>query len=691
MTRSRRFLASVLVLATALPVHAQFKFDFSSPPAGEAFRNGVEAYNAGRYAESLLLFEQALGQAPGNPLGSYWLGKAYYRLGSAATAFDAWRRTLSAVGASPFLESRLELFEQASDPALALPALRYIRSSELAGKEGKDIRFLRPSWIEPLPDGSLLLVAHGSNEILHINVNGQIMRRMRGNSSGFDRPFSLAVLVDGTIIVSEFQADRLARLSSDGVILGYIGDTDGPGRLAGPQYVATDTDGFIYVSDVGHSRVVKFDSSGRYVLAFGTMNAEFPGLRLPTGVATGNGVVYVADAALKAVFEFDTYGNYLGVASRGILARPEGLRLMKDGLLLADTGRVVLLDPESGSVRELYRSERSNPRILSAAWDANGDLVVVDFDASELAYLSDPAIRYAGLSVEAIGIDSSRYPRVNVNVRVLDRAGRPVVGLSSSNFYLSQTVRITERRIEADRPVDYVTESISPAQGFAFDGSLDASTELSAIFLLEGSDTMVASIRQTRDILSEIHDAFGENSSAALVIAGALPQPAIRGNLVTLTSAILSAKASKEWRFDTGLRLAAGSLFVAGGRKAVVYLTSGSANEALLDETSVSELGALLANNGIVFYAVIVGTANVSPVLRYLAERTGGSVLNSDRPEGLASLASDIRSTKTGLYRLSFNSLANDGFGREYLALSVETYLRGRSGKDETGFFSRLR
>jgi hypothetical protein len=140
-------------------------------------------------------------------------------------------------------------------------------------------------------------------------------------------PFSLVLHPDGSMLLSEFQANRIVRLAGNGAIQGYIGDAAGPGRLVGPQYMAVDEDGFIYVSDMGFSRVVKFAADGRFMLAFGARSPEFGGLKMPTGLALLNGLVYVADAALKGVYVFDRYGNYQTSLAEGRLQRPEGLRV----------------------------------------------------------------------------------------------------------------------------------------------------------------------------------------------------------------------------------------------------------------------------------------------------------------------------------------------------------------------------
>ncbi|HAE21562.1 MAG TPA: hypothetical protein DCG47_04465, partial [Spirochaetaceae bacterium] len=91
------------------------------------------------------------------------------------------------------------------------------------------------------------------------------------------------------------------------------------------------------------------------------------------------------------------------------------------------------------------------------------------------------------------------------------------------------------------------------------------------------------------------------------------------------------------------------------------------------------------------FFAISLGTGSPSPVLGYLCERSGGALLRADRPQGLAGVADSLRASASGMYRLSFSSMGDDGFGRAYLPFSVEAYLRGRSGKDESGFFAPLR
>ena len=691
----RRYAIPALALIAAT-AWAQFPYRIESPLARDDFRTGVNAYNAGRYAESLLLFEQALSGGPGDPLAIFWLGKAYYRMGLAATAAEMWRSALAAAGTAPFAESRIGFAEGLLDPVGSADSGGFVRIAELAGTDGDAVRFLRPSWVEPLPDGSFVLVAHGSNKVLRMDANGRQVSEFNAGSTGFDRPFSCVTLPDGSMVVSEFQSDRLARLDSTGHVVAYIGDAAGPGRLSGPQYLAVDPDGFFYVTDAGSARVLKFAPDGSFVLAFGRRTPAFAGLVLPTGIAARDGLLYVADQGLRAIAVFDGYGNYVRTMLEGSLERPEGLSNASGTLLLADGRRVMAVDPATGAATVLYVAESRAARFLGAASDANGDLLAVDFDSSELLFLSRPAERYAGLLVEVIRVNADAFPRVVVDVSVRNRSGEPVTGLGEANFYLSERIRTVERRVEGDKPVDYVFESSHPAPEAAFLGSLDGSDLLDVVVLAESSPAMSGLVREAREVLASIHAAVdrraGSGGNVRLVMAGAVPEPAVGASLRDMNAVLAALVPSSRWRFDAGLRLAVDELAPADGRRAVVFITTGGVNEAELDGPALSELADLMVNNGVSFNAIVVGRASpVADAVAYLVERTGGAVYSASRPEGLGGVIDVVMAIPTGTYRLSFVSGTDDGFGQAFLQFAVETYLRGRSGREETGYFAPLR
>ena len=537
-------------------------------------------------------------------------------------------------------------------------------------------------------------MAHGSNELVTLDSSGIVSRRDRGGLSGFDRPYGAAFLPDGTLFVTEFNGDRVSRIAPDGSskTFGRKGRaTDG---LIGPHYAATDGDGYLYVVDFGNARVSKFDDQGSFVLSFGDKSPDgsFPGFASPTGIYAADGVVYVADSIARAIYRFDESGNYLGALAEGELHLPEGLSSWKAGrsLLVADTDRIVSVDLDSEAVTELYRATSKKARLVDAAYDYNGNLVACDFDASTVLVLSDVSALASGYDVEIQSVDSSAFPKVSLDVIVRDQGGAPVVGLREGNFYLTETVRSATQTDEGGKAVIRTLETIQPASDASYLGSGDRAKDSRSVLVLERSSDMSSLLESQRAALTELYAKLpgGGGDGPALITAGPAPALQSGGGLLAALRVALSP-ASGRGRFDLALRLAATSLLPSGNRDAIVYLGTGAVDEASFSGTTLSELAALMQNNGIRFFAVVL--AQPDPALRYLAQRTGGDILSASRPRGLGDLASEISAAATGRYRFSFTSKAETSFGWGYLDVGVEAYLYKRSGKDELGYYAPLK
>ena len=671
---------------------AQYDTVFQSPGALEQFRFGVQAYHRGRYAESILLLEKSLAYAPSERLVQYWIGRAYAKSGFGETALNAWQGLLDQADAPPFLRAKAEYIRASRNLAPASAEYRFVEAARFSGLRGKEVLFLRPSNVLARRDGGLLIVGHGSNELLVLDTGGVVRQRLRGGLQGFDRPYGVAALPDGTLFVTEFNSDRLSRIAPDGSVKLIGGKGRGPGFLIGPQYVAADGDGSVYVSDYGNARVSKFDSEGNFLLSFGEKapDSGFPGFESPTGILERAGVVYVADSHRKAIFRFDPDGNYLGALAEGELAGPEGLSLWQGGraILVADRTRVASVDLDTEEVREVYRPPDKKARIVSAAQDYNGNLAICDFDGSTVSILSESYLLASGYDVEIERIVADDFPRVKLELSVRDRSGAPVVGLREGNFYLTERVRKTAQADEAGKTVIKTVDSLEPVKDYSFLGSGQFSPGFRATLLLERSRELAGRPEELRPAIAELYGVLGGNGGPGLVTAGPSPAYESAGDLAAATRIALAPPSGKG-RFDLGLRLAATRMLPSQTRDAIVYLGTGAVDEASFVGTTLSELGSFLVANGIHFFAVALDTP--SPSLRYLAERTGGGVYQASRPRGLADLAADLGSAPSGRYSVSFVSKADPVFGRAYLSVTAEAYLYKKSGKDELGYFAPLK
>jgi len=698
---NRRRLGVIVFLAISLAAlgprpfeaWAQFGSVMKSSGAAEQLRLGVQAYNRGRYAESVLLFEKALAYSPGEDLIEYWLGRSYLKSGYEETALRIWQPLLDAGSTPPFLKAKAALIRASRSIGASFGEYHFVEVERFEGGQGKNSLFARPSVAIPKADGSILIVSHGSNEMVVLSSSGTVKQRLRGGLSGFDRPYGAAFLPDGTLFVTEFNGDKISRIAPDGSVKTFGKKGRGEGDLIGPEYAATDSEGYAYVVDFGNARVSKFDDRGNFVLAFGAKDAdsEFPGFISPTGIYAAGGVIYVADTIAKAIYKFDESGNYLGALAEGELHMPEGISSWEGGrsLLVADSDRVVSVNLESEAVTEVYRAASRKARIVDAAVDFNGNIVACDFDASAISILSDASSLASGYDVEIQGVDSSAFPKVTFDAIVKDKDGRAVVGLREGNFNITETLRRTTQADEGGKAVLRTEETVESASDTAYLGSGDNAAGARTVLVLERSTAMDALREPQRSALTELYSKLSGEGwvGPALVTAGPVPALQQTGDLVSALRTALTPSSGRG-RFDVALRLAATGLLPAGNRNAIVYFGRGDVDESSFSGATLAELAALLKNNGIRFFAVLLGAPDSS--LRYLAERTGGDIFSASRSRGLGDLAASIGSAPTGRYRFSFVSKATTSFGRGYLAVGLEAYLYKRSGKDELGYYAPL-
>ncbi|MDR0877916.1 MAG: NHL repeat-containing protein [Treponema sp.] len=673
--------------------------DINALYAAEEFRIGVQAYNRFAFNEAILSFERSLSFRPGEPVILDWLGRSYYRSGMEETALRQWRAAAQeypvSSGQGMLLANRIETV---TNRRFLLPVagdeVRYVEAGRYPGNYEGVTLYRQPTAILPLDDGSAWIVAYGSNEIVRVDVNGVIKDRQRGPLNGFDRPYDLVKGQGDRLYLSEYRGGRVSVLNSAGVWQSYIGErglTDG--KFIGPQNLAVDEEGYLYVVDYGNRRISKFDPDGTFILSFGVRTPFFPGFISPTGIAARGGRIYVADSAAKRIYIFDRNGSYLGILIREGLRGPESLRFLSDGrLLAADTNRILLIDPDSAVVRELGVLGSPRVRIIGAEMDRNGNVLAANWEAGEVSVLTRFDDMASGLFVQIERVSVENFPLVTVELQVQDRLRRPIVGLEGLNFLLSENNRaVVEQNFIASA---YRSQTA------------DVSILVERSGITRGlRDDLAAAVRDIEKALSESTASRGSvldgiltgigtggertGNIVSIVSAAVLPQ---QERLTSLETAGRGSEAlySPRWRFDQGLRLAATDLLAGQKKRGVVFVTSGNLGELAFEQYGLSELAAYLANNGIIFHAVIVGGGSPSPEIRYLCRETGGQALPLYRPEGIREMIQSLAAKPSGSYSISYRSLLPTDFGRAYLPVEAEVYLMERSGRDGTGYFPPL-
>ncbi|MBQ5498415.1 MAG: hypothetical protein IIT73_01295, partial [Treponema sp.] len=160
--------------------------------AADEFRRGVQSYYRGAYSEAILEFERALDYMPGENIILDWLGKAYYKAGIEGAALQSWNSAFEAGYGDILLQNRIEIV---SDRRITQQDYSFTEHYTEAGNfpktNGNVLLYSQPVSSLPNADGTIWVVAYGTNELLHYDVNGVIIKRCRGPVNGFDRPMDI--------------------------------------------------------------------------------------------------------------------------------------------------------------------------------------------------------------------------------------------------------------------------------------------------------------------------------------------------------------------------------------------------------------------------------------------------------------------------------------------------------------------
>lgn len=242
------------------------------------------------------------------------------------------------------------------------------------------------------PDGSFV---RAFGEAFAGGLHGMLFARRPATSGG------------ETLILAHTQRGVL-EVTLEGEVLWELGapleagvyDEHTPWR---PTGVALGPNGHLYVADgYGQSRVLEFDGAQQYVRTIGAPGSGPGEFKTPHGLCIDTRgdepLLLIADRENGRLQSFTLDGEHRAVIAAELLRRPCSVAILGDQLVVADlNGRVTILDRENELVTHLGDNPDRNqwaqndvPREAwreglflaphHAAWDAAGDLYVVDWN-----------------------------------------------------------------------------------------------------------------------------------------------------------------------------------------------------------------------------------------------------------------------------------------------------------------------
>lgn len=640
------------------------------------FRRGVQAYYRNAFNDSVMQFEKALSYLPNENLILDWLGKAYYRSGIEGTALQQWQFAANSGYGGLLLKNRIEVVqERRITGANQESALRYTEAGGFPGNNGDILVFSQPISVLPNPDGTMWVLSYGSNDLLRIDVNGNVINRITGPINGFDRPVDIIRLSDGKLLISESAGDRLSLFTANGRFEKYIGKKGrGDGELVGPQYLAQDSYGNIYVTDFGNCRVAVFDKDGESLFSFGKKTSLFSGLKGPSGIAIEGERIFVADCITGGIYEFDRFGNYVDVlVEEKTFKSPESIKKWGDYLIVCDKNKIISVDTRDGSTFENANTGNAPSRLTSAVPDVNGNILVTDFVSNEVYVMSKMTEVIGGLFVQIEQINADNFPLVTMDVRVENRRRQPLVGLHDINFYVSENKRpVTELKLL---------------------GSVSSNDTVDITFVIDRNLNMKNHQEELQSAVREISKSMGGKGTVRIVTAGNIPVLEYKGNpegLRNFSCDALKNPFSADCSLDLAFRLASNDLVLGEKKRGIIYLTCGDIGVSSFSKYGLSNLTTYMNNNSISLSVIQLSQKAVAEEIQYICDYTAGTSYYVYRPEGISSVIKDIVDLPSGIYQLSYKSALPSNLGRAYLPVEAEVYLMNRSGIDQTGYFAPL-
>ena len=272
------------------------------------------------------------------------------------------------------------------------------------------IPFNLPTGVVTDSEENLYILDSGTHQVLKFNKNGNFLLAWGGEGSADGQILcyeekgticGLAIDSQDNIYVVDKGNYRIQKFDSTGNFLlawGSQGIEDG--QFIRPIYAAVGPQGNIFVSDDVNPVIQKFDGSGQFLLKWGELGKGNGQFRHATGIAVDSlGNVYISDYENRIIQKFDSNGEFLASWKTGSSRNngtPEAIAIDdQDRIYVTDSKlkQIIIFDSSGETLTTIPLDSvgffnRISP--YGIAIDRTGDIYVTDRDNNRVLKYSQP-------------------------------------------------------------------------------------------------------------------------------------------------------------------------------------------------------------------------------------------------------------------------------------------------------------
>jgi hypothetical protein len=668
--------------------------------AEEEFQKAWLLYQDRKFDAAIEKFSQALEINPQFHWARRFLAQAYYLSGQTAEALEEFETLSRALPHDLTLRARIEWLSLPADGMTNEPSefLRVIPRTQ-------GYRYNRPTFIGSLHSDQLAVLSLGNFEIgnmVSYSAQGEPVENRHRVSGRLNYPMAFAQN-DQEIWITDFREDKIHRLNKNTKrYLSYLFNPEAIGRTGegelefrAPAGIC-HRDGEFIVADSGNNRLQRIGDDGRFI-AFIQRPAEGDLMQSPFGIWCDEDSIWLTESGAARVTQLDRYGNIVAEHSPPGLSKPRHITFdaEQQQFLLADEVQGVIRLSKSGEILGKVTGY-TNPdgrfitfaRPYAAAYDPFRNLYVADYGSSEVVQFAPASEKFGQLYLQVEKISAAKFPTMGVYVTV---STGPAGAQSDTGIprYLTELTASDFRIFENDANVG----NLSADYLQRFDEVLNT------VILVSRSERMREYESQEQWVLDHLLKQIREKDRLRVLSHGSdvrAESEFINSRLKilqTVKAATAEGNTSKValGTMSAGLYDAVTELLTREGKRAVVYLTDGEADDDTLSPYSKDRLVDYARANHIPIYVIsfehpeTLKSPEAREALVALAKKTGGvyyRALEIDpRIDAL------LRQQKEVRYLLSYQSMVRKQTAGQYVDMRVAARFRNRKGLELSGYF----